>query len=335
LGAALPGHPYGRDLRDHLPALQALRWSELRAYARRALSPSRLTIIIVGGQSLDKVAPLVERSLGALPLPQDAEAAVLPEIPADLGDRRVQATQGLEPRLLVGWRIPPRSHPEHLALRMALALLDGGNTGRLATHLIRQKSLIRDLKLSLDVPGGRLPGLLTAELSPTPGHSLAEVEGALHNEILRLQQEPIPPEEWLKAVAQEEALFLRVLDDPATLARALGQAWAEGGDWRLLDLEAQRLRGLGQEAAQAAARTWLSPSHRTMARLEPSLADALDPLDQELAKVLSALAETRISDLAKREQLVTEGLRQLRMLSPDERRRTLRLLQAQLAPAKR
>ena len=335
LGAALPGHPYGRDLRDHLPTLEAMRWSELRTYARRALSPSRLTIIIVGGQSLDQIAPLVERSLGALPVPQDAEEPLLPEIPADLGDRRVQATQGSESRLLVGWRTPPRSHADHLALRLAAALLDGGSTGRLTSRLVRQKGLAREVGLSLDVPGGRLPGLLMADLRPNPGHSLPELEGALRTEILRLQQEPIPSDEWAKALALLGTDYVRTLDDPAALARGLGLAWAEGGDWRLLGLEAQRLPALSQEAVQAAARTWLIPSHRTMARLEPSLTETQDPLDQDLAKVLGALAEARVPDLAQRERLVAEGLRQLRMLSHEERLRTLRLMEAQLAPVKR
>ena len=51
--------------------------------------------------------------------------------------------------------------------------------------------------------------------------------------------------------------------------------------------------------------------------------------------MLSALAASRITDLAQREHLVKEGLRQLRMLSPEERRRTLNLLAAQLGPEKR
>ena len=68
-GAALPGHPYGRDLLDYLPSLEALRWSDLRAYAHRSLSPDRLTIILVGSFSMESVLPLLERHLGSLPDP--------------------------------------------------------------------------------------------------------------------------------------------------------------------------------------------------------------------------------------------------------------------------
>ena len=46
-----------------------------------------------------------------------------------------------------------------------------------------------------------------------------------------------------------------------------------------------------------------------------------------------ALAALRIEDPAQRELLLHEGLRQLRMLSPQERLRTLDLLEAQLPKA--
>jgi zinc protease len=334
-GAALPGHPYGRDLMDHLPSLEALRWSDLRTYAHRTLRPDRLTIILIGGFTPESALPLVELHLGSLPVPPDAEDAVLPEIPADLGDRRVQTATGTLPCLLTGWRIPSRHHPDHLALRMAAQLLAGGQSSRLQARLMRQKALVHQVNLSLDVPGGRFPGLLVAELKPADGHSLAEVEAALHSEILRLQQDPISPEEWSRAVAQLEADQLRTMDEPSALARSLGMAWAEGGDWRLADLNIQRLRTLTAEAVQAAVRLWLIPSHRTTVLLDPTPGAKQDPLEQELNRVLKALAEARILDLAQREHLVSEGLRQLRMLSPEERLRTLKLLEAQLPSEKR
>jgi zinc protease len=334
LGAALPGHPYGRDLADYLPVLEAFRRSDLKTYAQKMLSPDRLTIILIGGFSLESVLPLVERHLGALPTGSDSEDPILPEIPSDLGDRRVQAALGGVPRLLVGWRIPPRSHPDHLALRLAVQLLAGGPTSRLPLHLVQQKGLALDVRMTLDEPGGRLPGLLVADLHPADGHGLEALERALHSEILHLQQDPIPQEEWQRAVSQLETEHLRLLDDPSAMAEALGKAWVEGGDWRLAHSEILRLRTLGPEAIQTAARTWLTPSHRTTAWLEAAPDTNLDPLDANLARVLRALAAARIEDPAQREHLVAEGLRQLRMLSTEERTRTLKLMEAQLLPAK-
>jgi len=334
-GAALPGHPYGRDLADHLPALEAMRRSDLRAWARQAFRPDRLALVLVGGIGMETALPLIERTFGALPAMGGGEDPLLPEIPADLGDRRIQASLGGTSTLVVGWRIPARAHRDHLALRMAAQLLGAGPSGRLAQRLVRQKGLAQGVEIGLDVPGGRLPGLLMASLAPADGKTLAELEAALHTEILRLQQEPIPTDEWQRALTQLDVDQLRIQDEPGVLARTLGLAWAEAGDWRQADLELQRLRNLGPETVQAAARAWLKPSHRTTLWLQPGTDEGQDPLEIETARVLKALAASRIEDLAQREHMVSEGLRQLRMLSLEERRRTLQLLTAQLPPEKR
>ncbi len=275
------------------------------------------------------ILPELDRTLGALPAPPEAEESLLPDIPSDLGDRRVQTTLGSQARLLVGWRIPPRAHPEHLALRALGQVLGGGASSRLAVRLGEQKRLVRTSDLWMDLPGGRFPGLLALDLQPTEGHALAELERALHGEVLRLQQEPIPAEEWQRVLAQLEAGHFRRLDEPAAFASALGRAWVETGDWRAAEQDAVRLRTLGPEALQAAARAWLSPAHRTSVWIEPDAA-AKDPLEQEMLRVLEALAKVRMEDPAQRERLVAEGVKQLRMLGTEERSRTLRLLAAQL-----
>jgi hypothetical protein len=51
-----------------------------------------------------------------------------------------------------------------------------------------------------------------------------------------------------------------------------------------------------------------------------------------MAQALNLLATRRVADPAQRERLVAEGLRQLRMLPIEERRRTLKLLLAQVPP---
>lgn len=333
-GAAFPGHPYGRNLPDHLAGVEAIRRADLRDYARRACSPDRLTIVLVGGVGMDAAFPLLSRTLGALPAPEAREDPILPALPSDLGDRQIQAALGTAPRLLVGWRIPPRNHPDHLALALAARLLGGGQTGRLAERLVRQKDLAQRVEVGLDRPGGRHGGLLTVALEPADGHSLEELEAALHSEILRFQQEAIPPDAWQRALAELEADHLQAEDAPGRLADALGRAWAEAGDWRAFYTEGQRVRQLTPEAVQMAVQAWLRPSHRTTALLEPDAAAGADPLEAELARTLQALASRRIADPGLRERLVAEGMKQLRMLPPEERRRTLQLLAAQVPPVR-
>jgi predicted Zn-dependent peptidase len=329
LGAALPGHPYGRDLSDHAASLEALRWSELRDFAHRACAPSRMAIVLAGDLDPAQAMPLLEATLGKLPAPPESEDPILPDLNPAMGERRVQVL-GQDPRLLVGWRIPPRTHPDYAALQVLAQILGGGATSRLQSRLVEREGLFKDAAASLGRPGARFPGLLIVEAHPEEGHSLPEAESAVHNEILRLQQEPIGLDEWQKAIAQLELTHLATEEDARDFSLALGLAWIQCGDWRAFLDEPRRLRAAGPESLQRAARAYLVPARRATIAVERDASASLDPVDQQILEVLRTLAARNLTDLAQREALVNEGLRQLQMLPVAERERTLKLLRSQL-----
>lgn len=330
LGAALPGHPYGRNLADYSAAVASLRRNDLRAYARRACAPGRMAIVLVG--DLDPAATLaaLQKTLGALPEGEPPEPPVLPDLNLALGDRRVQI-QGTGFRLLAGWRVPARTSPDAPALELLSRILGGGASARLSKRL---KSLASEVEVSTGRPGSRYPNLLVVDAKPLPGHSLQEVEDAVESEILRLRQEPVSQDEWNRALAQMELGRLDAESDAGDLAAALGLAWAQTGSWRGFLDEAARLRAAGPEALQRAAATYLVPSHRTVVEVLPDPSRRLDEQDRSFLEVLRVLAARKVEDPAQRETLVAEGLRQFQMLPQSERAKTLDLLRRQLKRAK-
>jgi predicted Zn-dependent peptidase len=329
LGAALPGHPYGRDLSDNKALVEALRWSELRGYAQKACSPDRMLIVLVGDLSMESALGSLEKQLGTLPVAAPLDEPILPEISPSLGERRVQRL-GAEPRILVGWRIPPRTQRDFQALRLIAQVLAGSRGARLNRRVVEQRGLARDIAASTGRPGFRFLNLFLIEARLAESHSLAELEEALHSEMLRLQQEPISQEEWQTAQNQLELAYLQSLEDPRTLSLSLGSSWASLGDWRAFSSEPQRLRGVGPEALQQAARTHFSTSRRTIALVERDERTVMDPLDAQIIEVLESIAAKKLEDPAQREALVAEGLRQLRMLPQAERENTLKLLKTQV-----
>ncbi|MBS1767722.1 MAG: insulinase family protein [Acidobacteria bacterium] len=326
LGAALPGHPYGRNLADYAAAVEALRRDELRAYARRACSPSRMAIVLVGDLDPVSALPQLQASLGALPAGDPPEAPVLPDLNLALGDRRVQI-QGESFRLLIGWRIPSRTDADAPALDLIARILGGGPSARLMKRL---RGLATGVAVDTNRPGARYPNLLVIEATPLPGHSLQEVEDAIESEILRLRQEPVSQDEWNRAIAQAEVSRLRAESDAGSLGAALGVAWAQTGSSTGFLGEGSRLRAAGPEALQRVAGAYLVPSHRTLVEVVPDPSRRLDEQDRAFLEVLRALAAKKVEDPAQRESLVGEGLRQFQMLPSAERAKTLDLLRAQL-----
>lgn len=330
LGAALPGHPYGRNLGDYAAAVDALRRDDLRAYARRACSPGRMALVLVGDLDPAAALPALERTLGALPAGTPPEPPVLPDLNLALGDRRVQI-QGEDSRVLVGWRIPARTSPDAPALEVLARILGGGPSARLP---LRLKAIATNIQVSTGRPGARYPNLLVVDATPRPGHSLQEVEEALDREILLLRQEPVSQEAWSRALAQLEVGRLDLQADAGELAAALGMAWAQTGSWQGFAREADRLRAAGPEALQRAAGAYLVPSHRTVVEVVPDPSRRLDAQDRAFLEVLRTLAARQVEDPAQRESLVAEGLRQFQMLPQAERTKTLDLLRRQLQGAR-
>ncbi|HJV23369.1 MAG TPA: insulinase family protein [Holophagaceae bacterium] len=325
--AALPGHPYGRELQGSTGSLEGLRWSELRAYARGRLVPERLLMVLVGDLGTAPLLPLLEKTFGTLKAQEAPEPALFDQ-DGDLGSRRIQAQSGTRDRLLVAWRVPPRSHPDFIALRALLACLVEGPSSRLHQRLVN-RGLAKSVSGSLGATGSRQTALLQLDLEPADGVGLASLEGGLQAEILRLQQEPLGPQEWQRLIQQGELTQALDTQSASALARALALGWAEGGDWRLALTAVDRMAKLASETLQAAARKHLQPSHLTEAFLAPELA-ATDPLEASAAQVLRTLARRRIEDPAQIETLVSETLRQLRMLPREDRERSLKLLQDQV-----
>lgn len=326
LGAALPGHPYGRNLADYAAAVEALRRDELRAYARAACAPSRMAIVLVGDLDATSAIADLQKTLGALPQTEPPVPPVLPDLNLALGDRRVQI-QGEGFRLLAGWRIPARTDENAAALDLIARILGGGASARLATRL---KALATNLSVNTGRPGARYPNLLVVDATPLPGHSLQEVEDAIESEILRLRQEPVSQDEWNRALAQLDLGRLTEESDAGSLASALGVAWAQTASWRGFAGEGARLRAAGPDALQRAAATFLIPSHRTLVEVVPDPSRRLDEQDRAFLEVLRALAARKVEDPAQRESLVGEGLRQFQMLPQVERAKTLELLRQQM-----
>lgn len=130
-----------------------------------------------------------------------------------------------------------------------------------------------------------------------------------------------------------EAQEIQVQEDAAVLARVLGVAHIQGGDWRTGFRALSAGQNLRATELQAAARTYLVPARSTIARFGPDpLLLPMDRTEGRLLQVLSTLVQRRLTNPVQAQAVLREAVRQLRMLSPAEREQTLKLLEAQVAP---
>jgi zinc protease len=292
-----------------------------------------MSLVLVGDLSLEAIQPVLQESFGTLGIQNEGwgrredRSIELAEAP---GFRRLQASMGGEPCVFLAWHIPSVNHPDFPALRVLAQALGGSKGARLNRRLQEERRFAHTLSVRLGVPGGRDPSLFLIEAKPAEGHGLVELEEAIHSEILRIQREQLSEEDLRRALRQVETEFLMVQEDARSLAKAIGGALAQSGDWRKAFWTRSREGDLTRDQLQAVARKYLVPGQGIVALLEadPLLAPK-DPLEEKLGKILTVLVERKVDDPAQAESIVRETLRQLRMLSLLEREQTLKLLEAQ------
>jgi zinc protease len=342
LATALSGHPYAQAGDFQRSRVEALTWEDLLAFASAVVVPDQLTLVIVGDVPRATLLPLLERSFGTIGKTRGVPAGKEGMFRFNLDDprgsqdspggRRLTVSTLGQPRLFMSWQVPPANHPDGPALRAMAQVLGGSPSSRLQS-LTGPRGLAKRLALDLGVPGERDGNLLVIEAEPADGRSLEELEQAIQGEVLRLGREPLPEGEVHRAQVQMEAGQLLLQEDAGALARALGAAHCQGGDWRLAFRALETGRDMKPGEIQGAARTYLVPARSTIAQLGPDpLLMPMDRTETRLLQVLTALVRRKLGGEAQAQTVLREAMRQMRMLSNADREKTLKLLEAQVRP---
>lgn len=334
LGAAsLPG-AYGRLAERSPGAMESLRWSEMRAFAKGTLLPEEMTLVLVGDTPAD-LDSLLAGTLGRLKRGAETHRAEpwAAGIAPWEGARKLKATVPRNRRVYLAWRVPPRSHQDAPILQLLCQMLGSGSASRFMKSLKEDQGVASRVTVRMGVPGGRETNLLVVEAEPAEGRGLEELEQAIYSEMYRLYAEPLREGELQRALRQAEGVAQRTQEDAAVLAQALGVAKVQAGDWRSAFAPVRLGAELRQESVQAVIRRYLAPSQCLTVTLEPdALASPRDVLETQLVRVLERLAKRRTLDASRVNAIVRDVLQQVRMLPPAERLRTLNLLESQVKP---
>jgi zinc protease len=206
----------------------------------------------------------VERWFG--PIPRGAEVPPVPGIvdpgPVVGGEVRevVEADVPL-PRVYLGARIPPASHPDFHAADLATSILGDGRASRLYRRLVRERGVARDaVSFAFPLVHGRT--LMLSWITGFAGSDPAELEGALLGEVEGLLD--VTEEEVARARALAETRLLRQVARLATRADLLSMNQLLFGDAERLNSEVDRLRAVTAADVRRFAETTLVPGNRAL-----------------------------------------------------------------------
>jgi zinc protease len=274
-----PGHPFGRRLGGLRSTLATLTRGDVAGFHAARYRPLGAAVCAAGDVTLEEVAELAERHLGAWeggPEPGRApsSAARFDRTTLVLADR----PGAVQSELRVGHLGIARTDRDFYPVTVMNSILGGLFSSRLNLNL--RERLGYTYGASSSFAARRLPGSFTASAA-------VQVEGTAHavaevlRDMRRMQEEPVPAAELEDALAYLAGVFplsLETTDALASRLAALAVYGLEDDHW---DHHRDRILAVTAAEVQAAARERLFPDRAAVvvvgdaARLRGEL-EALD-----------------------------------------------------------
>ena len=277
---AYTSSPYRIPIIGWMDDLENLHVADLKEWYRLWYAPNNATLVVVGDVDPDEVYARTKKFFG--PLKPSKIAPVKPRLEITQRGRkdiRVEAPAKL-PYLIMGYKAPvvitAEQDWEPYALDVLAGILDGGDSARLASELVRGKAIAASASASYD-GYDRLETLFLLSGTPATGHTIADLEKALLKQVERLQKKPATDKELDRVKAQIRAGKVYEQDSIFYQAMQIGILETVGLSWKNAEQYLERIEAVTAEQVQAVANKYLLQDRLTVAELVPQPIDPDQP----------------------------------------------------------
>ncbi len=269
--------PYRFPVIGWMQDLDNMTISDLRAWYQKWYAPNNATLVVVGDVVADDVFALAKQYFGPLPAGEPITMKVLNEV-EQLGAKRVKVKRPAElPYLMMSYKVPvikPGSENddnwdwEPYALEVLSGIIDGGNSARLASRMVRGSEVASSADAGYQM-ASRLNNLFMFTGTPAKDKSIHDLEVAFRKEILDLQNKPVTEAELQRVKAQVISSDVYQKDSVFYQAMTIGILETIGLSWKLADKYVERVNSITAEQVMAVAKKYLVDDRLTIAELDP------------------------------------------------------------------
>ncbi|WP_097991040.1 M16 family metallopeptidase [Methyloterricola oryzae] len=269
---AYTNSPYKNPVIGWPDDVSGLTVSDLSQWYSLWYAPNNATLVVVGDVDPKSVYKQAKEHFGPL------KPSTLPPIKPrgeveQLGERRlIVRVPAKLPYLAMGYKAPAlkgaKEEWEPYALEVAAGILDGGNSARFSSRLVRGQQIASSAGAGYDLYS-RLPSLFMLEGTPVDGKNLQALEKALLAEVKKLQDEPVLAEELERVKAQVLASKVYERDSIFYQAMQLGIAETVGLGWKKVEEYVDKINAVTPEQIQKVAQKYLVEDSLTVGYLEP------------------------------------------------------------------
>jgi predicted Zn-dependent peptidase len=266
---AFIAHPYKQPVVGYMSDLMSFTREDAEAFYKKYYVPANITVAIVGDVTPEQVIPIVDTYFGRIPAGPKPDALRTVE-PPQTAEKSVVLSDPSQPLYMEGYHRPDANSPDDPIYDVIADVLSTGRTSRLYRDLVRDKKIAAGAGVFNGFPGSKYPTLIAVRATPTPGHTNAEVQAAIREQLERLKTEPITDDELKAVKTRAKADLIRSLDSNSGLARQLAVVQTRQGDWREMFRYLDRLDKVTKDDVMRVAKSTFVAENRTVGMIEHS-----------------------------------------------------------------
>lgn len=271
---AFMSSPYHHPVIGWMSDIQHYQADDLREWYEKWYAPNNAIVVVAGDVDAKTVLDLAKKYFG--PLKPEKVAELKPQTEVEQkGIRQIKVKAPAElPYLMMGWKVPAvttvaEEHAwEPYALEVLAGILDGGNSARFAKELVREQQVATSVDAGNSL-FSRLQDLFMVAGTPANGHTVADLEKAVREQIDKLKQTPVTQAELDRVKAQVVAQSVYEKDSVFYQAMQIGMLETIGLDWMDGEKYVDNVKAVTAEQVQAVANKYFVDDSLTIAELVP------------------------------------------------------------------
>jgi len=260
-------HPYNWPTIGYMEDLTAASHSDVVEFFKKYYAPNNASLVIAGDIDLDRTRTLVEKWFNEVPRGAPVEPIAPPAATLTGVQKKTLTDRVSLPRLYLAWLTPRFYAPGDAALDVVSSVLTGGKNSRL------YKRLVYDTQIAQDVSAFQQSAALGSEFqiiaTARRGHTAAELQKAIDEELEKLKRDPPDAREVQRAINQYEASFYRRIERVSGKADQLNAYYFAGAGPDFFAEDLARYTSISPSDVQAAALRWLPADRRVELIVEP------------------------------------------------------------------
>ncbi|MDP2805785.1 MAG: pitrilysin family protein [Gallionellaceae bacterium] len=272
MAAAYQEHPYQHPIIGWMNDLEAMTATDAQEWYKTWYTPNNAVLVVAGDVQAKEVFKLAEKNYGkikARPLPVRKNFTEQPQV----GIKRITIKAPAElPHLVMSYHTPTLRDAAKDSLPYALevlaGILDGNESARLNKALVREQQIASDIGAGYDSTA-RGPSMFTIEGTPSEGKTVADLEMAIRQQLMKIIQDGVSAEELQRIKAQVTANEVYKLDSVFYQAMQIGQMESIGLGHQAIPIMLKKLQEVTGQQVQDAAREIFKDENLTIATLDP------------------------------------------------------------------